>query len=164
MANQDTSKDAANLVGTLGLLLTDRLFDSAAEIMGQGQMTAAALVQIGQYPGESIDALRHRLALSHSAVVRLTDQLVDQEYIQKERTIKSDARVAVLTLTPKGKKQRIAILAARRKVIEKTLKSLNDKELKTLGQLADKVLSATVTSTSEAEHACRFCDIPAIKL
>jgi len=167
MANQDThgTDDArmVNLAGTFALLLTDRMFQTASDVMDQGHMTAAALIQIGQYSGDSIDALRHRLGLSHSAVVRLTDQLVEQGYIQKERTVKSDARVAVLTLTAQGKKQRSAVLAARRKTLEKLLKPLNGKELKLLGQLAEKILLAGVSSSIEAERVCRFCDTPAIQ-
>lgn len=153
----ETSR-AGNFCNALSVLISDRIEAASNKIIGRGTMVSAALIQIGEYPSESIDNLRQRLGLSHSAVVRLTDHLVESGLINKERGAKNDARIALLTLTAKGKKQRANILAERSKIMEKLLKALSSKEIKDLSAIIGKVLEAAVNSDLEAENVCRLCD------
>jgi MarR family transcriptional regulator, negative regulator of the multidrug operon emrRAB len=65
----------SNLVGALALAVTDAQGREMAEASGLGESAAAAVVTLGEYPGLSVAALAGIVGLTHSATVRLADDL-----------------------------------------------------------------------------------------
>src|SRR3954447_15264436 len=103
-----TSPRDANLVGALGVILTDVLAD-ATELVG-GATPAAALVALnGTSAGGTIDALAGGGGLSHSGTVRLVDRLVREDLVERRRG--ADQRSAALVLTPAGRRAARRVLS-----------------------------------------------------
>jgi DNA-binding MarR family transcriptional regulator len=89
--------------------------DAMTEAAAQGGGAPAALVQIADHPGLTIEELRRRIGLSHSAVVRLLDRLAARDLVRRERG-QHDARTAGLQLTEQGRDLAQAVLGARKQV------------------------------------------------
>lgn len=162
MANAPTKFErqrAANILGAFALALTDKV-SAAVKTAGLSNDTAsAAVVQIGFEPGISIERLRNCLALSHSATVRLIDSLQAENLVSRERNAAVDSRVAVLKLTPKGKAQMRATLAARAEITEPIVQRLSAAEMSALLAILDKALPCIVEEGSDSDVVCRLCDL-----
>src|SRR5262249_14264552 len=65
-----------NIWGAISLATVDKMEHAFAAATGRGPSAIAAITQISFEPGMSIERLRRVIALSHSATVRLVDQLV----------------------------------------------------------------------------------------
>ena len=68
---------AANVLGALALVLTDRITDAVQDAAAQAETGAVALSALRHVlpPEPSIDLLRQVLGLTHSGTVRLVDRL-----------------------------------------------------------------------------------------
>src|SRR5262245_32538405 len=82
---QDKHAAAANWLGTLSVLIQDRVEARWQAELDLSPMSAAALVQIEQESGCAIELVATRIGLSHSATVRLVDKLVARDLVAKDR-------------------------------------------------------------------------------
>lgn len=146
----------ANLLGTVGLAVAERIEASARTILAHAGETPAALVVIGYGLGPSNDQLRRILALSHPGSVRLVDRLVADGLV--ERRAGRDRRAIALYLTDAGHALREALLVGRLATLRSLLAPLTDTEQTDLGALLGKLLAALPTSDDEKCHLCRLCN------
>src|SRR5690349_11976052 len=86
-----TSRHTANILGTLAVLIQDRVEGAWQADLDLSPMAAAAILQTESAPGCSIEQVATRIGLSHSATVRVIDKLAERGFIEKDRARK-DAR------------------------------------------------------------------------
>lgn len=146
----------ANLLGAVGLAVTDRIEGVAREVLNRAGETPAALVVIGYGSGPSNEELRRILGLSHPGSVRLVDRLVDDGLV--ERRGARDRRAIALHLTERGASLREDLLKGRLAAIHPLLSPLNEMEQEALAKLLCKMLSSLGTTDLERCALCRMCD------
>jgi DNA-binding MarR family transcriptional regulator len=145
----------ANLLGALVTALSDRL----AGALGHGG-TPAALVQLAEHPGLTIDELRRRLGLSHSTVVRLVDGLVTRGLVVRTAH-ERDARAVRLTLTADGHTAAAETATARLDVLRAAVAHLPAERRADLERVAEDLLLALPTSLDDSSRTCRLCSLAA---
>ncbi|WP_210528331.1 MarR family winged helix-turn-helix transcriptional regulator [Rubellimicrobium arenae] len=121
-----------------------------------GPSALGALVTLGEYPGESLGGLSRILGLTHSATVRLADDLERRGLVQREG--KADRRSVGLLLTEQGIALRSAAMRARAEVLEGAVSVLEDDERGALERGMARLLQNFATSRAVADHICRLCD------
>jgi MarR family transcriptional regulator, negative regulator of the multidrug operon emrRAB len=146
----------ANLLGTVGLAVADRIEAMARNILNHAGETPAALVVIGYGFGPSNDQLRRILGRSHPGTVRLVDRLVADGLV--ERREGQDKRAIALYLTEQGAALREKLLAGRLAVVKPLLGPLTDVEQETLAVLLHKMLGSMETTDLQRCTFCRLCD------
>lgn len=146
----------ANLLGAVGLAVTDQLGDVAHEVLGRTGETPAALIVIGYGPGLSNEQLRRILGLSHPGAVRLVDRLVSDGFV--ERRSGQDKRAIALHLTPRGAAAREKLLETRIAGLRPLLVSLDEGEQKMFAALLSKLLLSLGTTRLKRHALCRMCD------
>ena len=146
----------ANLLGTLGLAVADRIAAAARHTLNHAGETPAALVVIGYNLGPSNEQLRRILGLSHPGSVRLVDRLVADGLVERRQG--KDRRAVALYLTPHGHLLRSALLKERLAAIRPVLQPLTVDEQHLLGALLHKLLARLPTSDLEKCNLCRLCD------
>ncbi|MDE1996255.1 MAG: MarR family transcriptional regulator, partial [Rhizobiaceae bacterium] len=129
-----------------------------ADETGLGPSAVAAIVQIGTEPGLTIETLRKPIALSHSATVRLVDQLVAGGYVVRADGVEGDRRAKSLQLTDTGTELFDRSLRARRAVIRRAFTTLDADEREQLGRLMEKLLPTLVDPGPDQDVVCRVCD------
>jgi drug/metabolite transporter (DMT)-like permease/DNA-binding MarR family transcriptional regulator len=112
----------SNLVGALALAVTDAQRREMAEASGLGESAAAAVVTLGEYPGLSVAALAGIVGLTHSATVRLADDLGRRGLVL--RTAGADRRSVGLRLTEDGAALRARLMAARAEVLRRATEAV----------------------------------------
>jgi DNA-binding MarR family transcriptional regulator len=147
-----------NLFGAMSLALVDKMEKAFADETGLGPSAIAAIVQIGTEPGLTIETLRRMIALSHSATVRLVDQLVASDLVLRAGGVEGDKRARSLQLTERGRALFERSLAARRAVIHRAFAVLGPKETEQFGHLIEKLLPALVDLGDDQDVVCRICD------
>ncbi|WP_047460968.1 MarR family winged helix-turn-helix transcriptional regulator [Rhizobium rhizogenes] len=147
-----------NIFGALSLALVDKMEKAFADETGLGPSAIAAIIQIGTEPGLTIDTLRRMIALSHSATVRLVDQLVIEKLVLRAGGVEGDKRAKSLQLTEAGSALFHKSLAARRAVIHRAFATLDAEETRELGRLAEKLLPTLVDLGADQDVVCRVCD------
>lgn len=158
-----TSDRLANLLGTLALAVTDQLTGAMDEAAGQGGGGPAALVQLAGHPGLTIEELRRRIGLSHSAVVRMVDRLAARGLVSRGRDA-GDARAARLRLTPAGEELAGSVLAVRKQVTADIVGRLTPERQRELASLLAEMLAEIPQGSEEGTRVCRLCclrDCPA---
>lgn len=152
----------ANILAAFALALNDKV-ESAMRASGGGRSAAAtaALIQIGSDPGLSIETLRGCLDLSHSATVRIVDQLEAAGLVERRRGAAKDSRVAALALTEAGLGEMRRSLQARRDVAQGLIGKLDAEETAALRAIVEKALPRIVASKADSDVVCRFCDLDA---
>jgi MarR family transcriptional repressor of emrRAB len=95
---------AANVLGALALVLTDRVTDAVEAAAAQAETGAVALSALRHVlpPDPSIDLLRQVLGLTHSGTVRLVDRL--EAAGQVRRGSGRDGRTRTVSLTTAGRR------------------------------------------------------------
>jgi DNA-binding MarR family transcriptional regulator len=146
----------ANLLGVVGLLVADRIEETARGILSHAGETPAAVVVIGYGLGPSNEQLRRILGLSHPGSVRLIDRLVADGLV--ERREGRDKRAIALYLTQRGEALREELLNGRLAVIRPLLLPLTGEEQETLAALLHKLLSSMETTDLQRCTLCRLCD------
>jgi len=146
----------ANLLGAVGLAVSDRILETARSILNHSGETPAALVVIGYGQGPSNDLLRRILGLSHPGTVRLVDRLVVERLVERRKG--PDNRTIALFLTDEGQSLREQLLAGRLAAIKPFLSPLDATEQKTFDKLLHKILSSMETTDLERCSLCRLCD------
>lgn len=147
-----------NLFGAMSLALVDKMEKAFAEETGLGPSAVAAVIQIGTEPGLTIETLRRLIALSHSATVRLVDQLVTSDLVLRAGGVEGDKRARSLQLTEKGRALFDKSLASRRAVIHRAFTALGSEETEQLGRLVEKLLPSLVDLGDDQDVVCRVCD------
>ena len=102
MCVSDALKRRINLLGAAVLALSDDMDVAVARAAGQAGQAPAALVELAEHPGLTVDGLRRRLKLTHPAVVRLLDRLDERGLVRRRRGGGADARTTSITLTDAG--------------------------------------------------------------
>jgi DNA-binding MarR family transcriptional regulator len=147
----------ANLLGAVGLAVTDRIEETARDVLGRAGETPAALVVIGYGMGPSNEQLRRILGLSHPGSVRLVDRLVADGLVERRPGLR-DKRAVALHLTEDGAIRREDLLQGRLAAIRPLLSPLTEAEQEAFADLLRKLLSAIGTSSLECRTLCRLCD------
>lgn len=149
--------DPSNLLGALAIAAADLVLAVAADGIGHGGETGAALVAIGHMPGLSNDALGRALRLSHPGTVRLVDRLVAAGLVTRGVSA-ADRRAVALDLTDAGRARRAAILAEREAALGDLLAPLSAAERTRFAALAAKMLRGRARTGIEGLAICRLCD------
>lgn len=146
----------ANLLGTLGLAVADRIEAAARDIMNHAGETPAALVVIGYGHGPSNDGLRQVLGLSHPGTVRLIDRLVAEGLVERRQG--QDRRAVALYPTARGMALREELLRGRLAAIRPLIEPLSADDRDALAELVAKVLRGMEPTDRERCSLCRLCD------
>jgi len=147
----------ANILGALAVLIQDRVEGMWQSALDLSPMAAAALVQIDNEPGSSIEAVAGRIGLTHSATVRVVDKLAERGLVEKDRARK-DARAQSLTLSKPGKRVAQQLHEARNQVTDDLLAGLAPAQRQALEQGISAILYRCVEPGREADVTCRVCD------
>lgn len=145
-----------NLLGALALAISDAQMQAMEAASGLGRSATAALVTLGEYPGLTVAALAAILGLSHSATVRLVDDLERRGVVQ--RSPGADRRSVGLSLTSAGTGLRASAMQARADVLVRSLAAVPPEDRKMLTRVLSRVLEELTTSRTAADHICRLCD------
>jgi MarR family transcriptional regulator, negative regulator of the multidrug operon emrRAB len=145
-----------NMLGALALALADRIATAAEAMSNLHPSTASALVVIVNHPGESIDAIRRALGLTHSGAVRLIDGLEAVGLVERRRSPR-DGRAIALWTTREGEQIATQIVAARAKMLEPVLANISKSDRRTIVALLENALTALTDSQDRARSICRFC-------
>ncbi|MGH6891903.1 MAG: MarR family winged helix-turn-helix transcriptional regulator [Dongiaceae bacterium] len=148
---------AANILGALSLLIQDRVESAWLSALDLSPMAVAALVQIDNEPGSSIEQVASRIGLTHSATVRVIDKLSERGFVEKDRA-RQDARAQSLKLKKAGKRTVQQLHAARNQVTDDLLAGLDPAQREALEDAIGAILHRTVEPGREADVTCRVCD------
>lgn len=147
---------AANVLGTLALTVGDRISLGVRDALGRGAHAPAALVVLLWYPDRPIGHLAARLRISHPGAVQLAQRLAADGLV--ERIPGEDGRTTLLALTPAGAKAALAMLAARREVLDRAVSALSDRRVRAFLDTASAMLEALTDDLLTGESMCRMCD------
>jgi MarR family transcriptional repressor of emrRAB len=143
-----------NMLGALALAITDSLRAETEGLVGRSGAAAGALATIAQFPDRSVEFLRRAVGLSHSAAVRLVDQLVDDGLVLRRPSGRGPA--VSLTPTEAGRSRARAILGRRKEVLAHALAPLSADEADALAAMLDKVLAQVAADPGTT--VCRLCN------
>ncbi len=149
-----------NLLGATILALADDMSAATSQAAGQSGQAPAALVELAEHPGLTVDGLRRRLKLTHPAVVRLLDRLDERGLIRRHRG-NADARTTSVSLTEPGQAAAAEVTAARRAVLDQALGALSRDQQDDLERLLGTVLAAWPRNLDHSCQMCRLCDLSA---
>jgi MarR family transcriptional repressor of emrRAB len=148
----------ANLLGALGVAVSDHIRDSVDAVGDHGGQTGAALTTIGMLPGLSVGTLAGVLGLTHPGTVRLVERLVAEDLVEKAPS-EDDGRTLALKLTAPGRQRRRDILAQRNRRLQAMLDVLTGAERRQFDGLLRKILGhLPVPNRQMAYTVCRYCD------
>jgi MarR family transcriptional repressor of emrRAB len=142
-----------NLLGALAVGLADRIAAATEETLGESATAVAALVTIAQYPGSSIEELRHALGLSHSATVRVVDRLAARDLVTRGAAERGPA--VALAPTAPGTRLGAQVLAVRRRVVGEVAGELPNDVREALETLLDRL----TVDPETGDRICRLCDV-----
>jgi len=145
-----------NLLGAMVTCVNDSISAATQAVLTMQGEAAAAIVTIGNNPGQSISWLSKALNLSHPGTVRLLDRIAEESLVERSRTA-ADGRTAALHLTPKGRQRMASILRARRKGIDRALGALSATEQRQLCVLIERMLT-NMSNDEVADSMCRLCE------
>ena len=136
-----TSARSANLLGSVGLAVSDRIRAAGEQELGIGGSAPSSIVARSTYlEDQPLDVISSVFVINPSAVVRLVDRLEGEGLV--ERRPGPDKRRVSVRLTPAGDRRARAIL---------------DRREQALGN----VLGALTEDVRAAGRVCRFCDVHA---
>jgi DNA-binding MarR family transcriptional regulator len=150
---------AANLLGAFAVALGGRVERAAEAASGRSGARAAALTTLAQWPGGTIEQLRHALGLSHSATVRVIDGLVADGLAARQPLGGGPAVRPVLTVA--GAALARDVLRARRDVTVAALAVLSDDEVAALNRALEVLLDTITVDPCTGDWVCRLCELAA---
>ena len=155
-----THAHEVNALGALALEVARRVQEAGEAATPHGASVPAALTALhGLTGGQSIDALRPVVGLTHSGAVRLVDRLAAAGLV--ERRVGADGRAVALQLTPEGRRAARRVLARREAAIETVLAPLTPRERTDLARLHERLLTSLTDSQRDRRRVCRLCDVEA---
>ena len=137
-------------------MISDDIVRASSSRAPEAGPAASALALLAHKPGLSIRMLAIGVGLSHAGTVRLVDRLVSEGLIER-REHSTDGRARSLYLTLTGKVASDEVLASRDQVIAEGLSILNPDELKTLSDIAERVLRNRLENLEQSYRICRLC-------
>ncbi|HKG67145.1 MAG TPA: MarR family transcriptional regulator [Solirubrobacteraceae bacterium] len=155
-----THAHEVNALGALALEVTRRVQEAGEDASPHGASVPAALTALhGLTGGQSIDALRRVVGLTHSGAVRLVDRLAAAGLV--ERRVGADGRAVALQLTPEGRRAARRVLARREAAIETVVAPLTARERAELARLHERLLASLTDAGQDRRRVCRLCDVEA---
>jgi MarR family transcriptional regulator, negative regulator of the multidrug operon emrRAB len=155
-----THAHGVNALGALALEVTRRVQEAGEAASAHGASVPAALTALhGLTGGQSIDALRRVVGLTHSGAVRLVDRLAAAGLV--ERRVGADGRAVALQLTPDGRRAARRVLVRREAAIETVLAALTARERAELARLHERLLASLTDGGQDRRRVCRLCDVEA---
>jgi MarR family transcriptional regulator, negative regulator of the multidrug operon emrRAB len=155
-----THAHGVNALGALAVEVARRVQDAGESASPHGASVPAALVALhGLTGGQSIDALRHVVGLTHSGAVRLVDRLAVAGLV--ERRVGADGRAVALQLTPEGRRAARRVLARREAALESVLAPLTARDRADLARINERLLRSLTEGQQERRRVCRLCDVEA---
>ena len=155
-----THAHEVNALGALALEVGRRVQEAGEAASPHGASVPAALTALhGLTGGQSIDALRRVVGLTHSGAVRLVDRLAAAGLV--ERRVGADGRAVALQLTPEGRRAARRVLARREAAIESVLAPLTARERADLARLHARLLGSLADGQQDRRRVCRLCDVDA---
>ncbi len=146
-----------NLLGAFATTVAMRIEQEIADLGGHSLTHESALVAMSQHPDESIDTLSKVLGLTHSGAVRLVNTLEKEGLVERHRS-SEDARIAVLRVTPKGRKRADKVLNARQQITETVLDTLPSDQMEALQPVLEAALAKLTDTQDSARRICRLCN------
>ncbi|MGW4714376.1 MarR family winged helix-turn-helix transcriptional regulator [Nocardia sp. NPDC004260] len=167
---QSSRQHAANTLGALSLIVTDRMNSAIEAVAALGPSAPAALTALHEFlDGGTVTQLSSMLGLSHSGAVRLVDRLRAEGLV--ERAGAQDGRAVSVVLTPTGRRMAVRILQAREASLTSALSALSADEVDNLAATLDAMLTTVTLARAEERAAgthdrsqpwlCRLCDFAA---
>jgi MarR family transcriptional regulator, negative regulator of the multidrug operon emrRAB len=153
---ESSSARTANLLGALSLAVHERLRAATEGTDPLAGSEPATLVTLAHYPGQSIEALRRTLAITHSGAVRLVDRLERAGLVA--RAPGGPGRTLAIALTRSGRAAAAGVLARRQAVLDEIVESLPSDEQAALARVAERVLASLTEDRQSGFHLCRLCD------
>jgi DNA-binding MarR family transcriptional regulator len=150
---------AINLLGALAVGLDDHLQSAAESAAGRSGGRAGALATLAQWPGYTIEELRHCLGLTHSATVRIVDGLVADGLVTRERV--GGGPAVRPRLTDAGMAEASRVLAARSEVLRWVVDDIPDEQLAQLTPVVERLLERLTSDFRAGELICRLCELDA---
>src|SRR3954471_20480458 len=151
---------SANLLGTVGLAVSDRIRKAGEDELGLGGSAPVAIVALSTYLADRpLDEIADAFGITASAVVRLVDRL-ERDGLA-ERGPGSDGRRVSVRLTPKGGRRAQAILTRRERELAEVLGVLSAAGQDELTRLHEKLLARLPDGVPGARRVCRYCDVRA---
>ncbi|MFK3781596.1 MarR family winged helix-turn-helix transcriptional regulator [Agrobacterium sp. NPDC089420] len=148
--------DSETLLGTLSILIADRITASFREL-GVSLTEAATLLCIHEHPGVNIRHVAQTADVSHSAAVRSVDRLVERKLVNR-CVSPTDQRAVELTCSSSGKALSHQLFVARREAAHASTARLNVQQRAVFTNFVDLMLEGLAEQRSEAWRLCRFCD------
>jgi MarR family transcriptional regulator, negative regulator of the multidrug operon emrRAB len=145
-----------NLIGALATALADRIAAATEHEVGESATAVAALVNVAQFPGISIEELRHSLGLSHSAAVRVVDRLTARGLVERRPGARGPA--VALRATAEGEQLATRVLDIRRAVVRDIA---GDAPTADLDSALSAMLARLTVNPEAGDRACRLCDVGA---
>lgn len=148
-----------NLLGAAALAIADAVNGAISMPDGRSEAARAALAVMLQWPPRSIGHLARVLGRSHSATVRLIEELEDQGLVAKNPG--DDRRAVVVKLTAQGRREAQRIVAARGGILDGMVARLESAERRELTRLLEKILPMLTPDRESCDHICRLCELAA---
>ncbi|MFJ7124939.1 MarR family winged helix-turn-helix transcriptional regulator [Streptomyces sp. NPDC098101] len=148
-AEEESPMDGASLGHELSLRVV--LFhDAVAARLGVNTTEHKVLDLIGRHPGVSPTRLAQETGLSHAAITKITNRLVELGYVRRERD-PSDGRKFALAVTPEHRQSMTGLMAPLIDGMSRVTSELTESERETVGRW----LTGTVTALREATTKIR---------
>jgi len=155
--SQATAREA-NLLGTLGLAVSDRIRAAGEDELGMAGAAPVVLVALSTFLAERpLDEVGHAFGITASAVVRVIGRLEEAGLAQRRPG--ADGRRVSVTLTAKGRRRAKAVLARRERELREITETLSAAEQRELTRLHEKLLRELPGDRRAAGRICRFCDV-----
>ena len=150
----------ANLLGTVGLAVSDRIRAAGEDELGLTGSAPQAIVALSTYLADRpLEEIADAFGITASAVVRLIDRLEAAGLVR--RGPGADGRRVSVRLTATGERRAKAILARRTSELEGVLSALTPAEQTQLTRLHEKLLGQLPDGVPAARRVCRYCDVHA---
>ncbi len=157
--NQREAARTANLLGAAALSITGAIEDSIGRSGARSQAANAALVILLQWPPRSIGGLSQVLGRSHSATVRLIEELEGGGLVTKQPG--ADRRSVVVALTAKGRRESAAVLSLRARALGGVVAGLAPADRRDLTRIVEKILTQLTPDREASDHICRLWQLAA---
>jgi DNA-binding MarR family transcriptional regulator len=154
------SKRSANLLGSVGLAVSDRIRAAGEAELGLGGSAPPAIVALSTYLADKpLEQIGDAFGITASAAVRLVDRLESEGLAQRRPG--TDGRRVSVRLTAKGERRATAILERRERALNDVLGALTAEEREQLTRLHEKLLGQLPEDVAAAGRVCRYCDVHA---
>lgn len=154
-SRDDVARHLRNVLGALGLAVTDLLAEDAQE-RGFSAGEYAAIILIAAVAGLSQEDLQRRLGLSQPGTTRLVDRLVSRGLVIRDAG--PDRRTNALRLTQAGRTEARHGLASRHRLLSRITAGFSGPEQRAAAALVDHMLRTLVQAGQSPWRICRQCD------